>query len=241
MSKKNTTPGKLFLIPIPIADDALYTLSPQVIEIIHSLQFFIVENARTARRFISSTHPPYAIETLSVSEFGKHASNSPALLLAPIFLGHNMGMMSEAGCPAIADPGSDVVRFAHEHDITVVPLAGPSSILMSLMASGLGGQQFHFHGYLSSKSERLGTDLRRLEELSKGEKATQIFIEAPYRNTQVLETALQTLRPDTLLSVATDLSAPSEWIKTMPISLWKKSIIPSLHKRPTVFCIRAGH
>lgn len=231
--------GSLFLIPVPLAEEALDSLSPYVMATIHRLRHFVAENARTARRFIRTTDPPYRIEELSIDEIGKHDPGDPAVLLAPLFEGFDVGIMSEAGCPGIADPGSSLVRFAHQNGVKVIPLTGPSSILLALMASGLGGQQFRFHGYLAPKRDKLTADLRRLESISGQESTTQIFIETPYRNTQVMETAMLVLNDNTLLSVAVDLTSPSEWIRTMPVREWKEAEVPDLHKRPAVFCLRS--
>lgn len=236
---KTAQTGRLYLIPVPLAGDALQTLSPQVITAIHGLRHFVVENARTARRFISTTNPPYRIDELEIVEIGKHDHGDPAELLAPLFGGLDMGMMSEAGCPGIADPGSELVRFAHEKRIKVIPLTGPSSILLALMASGLGGQQFSFHGYLAPKRDQLASDLRRLEGISAREHATQIFIETPYRNAQVMETALQVLGAETRFCVAVDLTSDTEWIRSMTIREWRQTEAPNLHKRPAVFCLKS--
>ena len=228
--------GVLYLMPVPLATEGLDALSPRVITVIHQTRHFIVENARTARRFIKSTTPPYRIEELEVVELDKHARDLPMDLLDPLLQGKPVGVMSEAGCPGIADPGSLIVRAAHAQGIRVVPLVGPSSILLALMASGLDGQKFQFHGYLSPKKEQLLADLRRLEE-SAAKQGTQIFIETPYRNQQVFQAALQVLHPKTMLCVAIDLTAPNEWIRTHSISEWQKISAPDFHKRPAVFCI----
>jgi 16S rRNA (cytidine1402-2'-O)-methyltransferase len=229
--------GTLYLIPVPLAPDALHTLSSQIIEVLHATQHFVVENARTSRRFIKSTNPPYPIDSLVITELDKHDLTDARKHLEPLFDGRHVGVLSEAGCPGIADPGSVLVRFAHAHQVRVVPLTGPSSILLALMASGMNGQQFHFHGYLSAKKGQLNNDLKRLEDLVRKDRATQIFIEAPYRNTQVFEIALQVLSDETALCLAIDLTAGTEWIRTMKIGAWKKYAVPELHKRPAVFLI----
>jgi len=233
------TSGTLYLIPVPIASDALHTLAPEVVTVLHTTAHFIVESARTARRFIKTTQPPYQIDSLHIVELNKHAPDSPELLLRPLIAGHNVGILSEAGCPGIADPGSALVQYAHRAGIKVVPLTGPSSVLLALMASGLNGQRFQFHGYLSPKRDQLATELKQLEDLSRRDTATQIFIETPYRNTQVLETALRLLAETTLLSIAVDLTSPGEWIRTLEIRAWRTCAIPNLHKRPAVFCLSA--
>src|SRR5690606_32711117 len=147
----------------------------------------------------------------------------PADLLSPLLEGFDVGIMTEAGCPGVADPGSDLVRFAHEHAVRVVPVAGPSSIIMALMASGLGGQKFTFHGYLAPKRDILARDLRKLEQQSWKDGATQVFIETPYRNMQVMEAAMTVLNEMTTFCIAADLTAETEWIRTMTIAGWKKS------------------
>jgi 16S rRNA (cytidine1402-2'-O)-methyltransferase len=235
---KNNT-GALFLIPTPLMADAIQTLSPQLIAVVHRLQYFIVENARTARRFIKSTNPVHPIDTLQITELNKHTEDDLQALLAPLLEGNDVGVMSEVGCPGIADPGSKLVLRAHQHGVGVVPLTGPSSIILTLMASGMNGQRFHFHGYLSPKKEHLASDLRKLEEISRRDRATQIFIETPYRNQQVLEVAMKILSPSTLFCIGVDLTSETEMVRTFSISAWKKNPLPDLHKRPTVFCLEA--
>ncbi len=239
MTTKSLVPGTLYLIPVPLYPGALQTLSSQVIQIIHATNYFIVEDARTARRFIKSTNPPSSIESLHIVELNKHAEDDPMILLSPLLEGNDVGLMSESGCPGIADPGSNLVLRAHERGIHVVPLTGPSSILLTLMASGMNGQHFQFHGYLSPKKDQIASDIRRLEEISRKYKATQIFIETPYRNQQVIETAIRTLAPATLFCVGVDLTSASEMVRTLPISKWKEVSLPELHKRPSVFCLEA--
>jgi 16S rRNA (cytidine1402-2'-O)-methyltransferase len=239
MTKIFPKPGVLYLIPTPLLPETLYTLSPDVIRVLHQTHYYIVENARTARRFIKSTQPPYTIDTLHIVELDKHDSPDPRSLLIPAFEGNDIGILSEAGCPGIADPGSVIVQYAHAHDLRVIPLTGPSSILLALMASGLNGQRFQFHGYLTPKKDRIAVDLRKLEENSRKEGSTQIFIETPYRNMQVFEAALKVLMPTTLLCVAVDLTSEQEYIHTRTIGKWQISAVPELHKRPAVFCILA--
>lgn len=231
--------GQLILIPTPIGDNGLSTMLPETINVIHRLRTFIVENARTARRFISRTRPPYKISDLDIRQLDKHQQVTPGNMLEPIFSGHDIGLMSEAGCPAIADPGSRLVSFAHKHDIRVRPLVGPSSILLALMASGLNGQQFAFHGYLPAKKYLLDKKLPRLESASHKSGATQVFIEAPYRNKQILESALNTLNDSTSLCVACNLTTESEYIRTRTIVEWRNEGVPDLHKQPAVFLLSA--
>ena len=237
MQKQQKASGSILLVPAPLMPEALHTLSPEVIATIHRTTYYIVENARTARRYIKSTNPPYAIESLNVVELDKHDRPDPAGLLKPAFHGNDIGIISEAGCPGIADPGTDIVLYAHTHGIRVVPLSGPSSIVLALMASGLNGQQFQFHGYLSPKKDKIGNDLKNLEEMSRRDHTTQIFIETPYRNRQVIEAAFKVLQPGTLFCIAADLTTITEYVRTLPVAQWKKMSLPDLHKRPSVFLI----
>ena len=231
--------GTLYLIPTPLSPGAIQTLSPQVIEVIHKVQHYIAEDARTARRFIKLTAPPYTLDSIQITELDKHGNNDIGSLLLPLMKGIDTGVLSEAGCPGIADPGSELVMEAHAQGIRVVPLTGPSSVVLALMASGLNGQRFQFHGYLSPKKEQLPSDLRKLEALSQKDRATQVFIETPYRNKQILDAALKILLPNTLFCIAADLSSDTEFIRTLPIREWKGIVLPDLHKRPCVFCVFA--
>jgi 16S rRNA (cytidine1402-2'-O)-methyltransferase len=231
--------GTLYMIPIPIAEGKLDTILPATVHLIHNLQYFVAENARTARRFISSTKPPYALQDVNVMELDKHNPTIPDDLLTPLMSGNDVGVMSEAGCPGIADPGSGLVLWAHNHGVKVVPLVGPSSIVLALMASGLNGQSFQFHGYLSPKRDGLKQDLRRLEADSRKLHCTQVFIEAPYRNRQIVETAFATLQQGTLFSIASNLTASDEYVRTMRIEQWKKTDIPDLHKKASIFLLQA--
>jgi 16S rRNA (cytidine1402-2'-O)-methyltransferase len=231
--------GILYMIPIPISEGSLETVLPSTVELIHNLRYFVAENARTARRFISSTRPPYALQDVSVLELDKHNPGNPEDLLFHLLEGKDIGVMSEAGCPGIADPGTELVYWAHKNGIRVVPLVGPSSIVLALMASGMNGQSFTFHGYLSPKREGLKQDLRRLEADSRKSHGTQIFIEAPYRNRQVIETALTALNSSTLFSVASNLTASDEYVMTDSIQQWRKADIPDLHKKASIFLLLA--
>lgn len=232
--------GKLFLLPSPINEDGVESISPEVIRIIHSLDNFIVERARTARRFISATHHPKRIEQLKIEEMPEN-ENSPMEIenfLAPILNGENIGLMSEAGLPAIADPGSQFVSVAQKSGIQVIPLAGPCSILLALIGSGLEGQRFAFHGYLSAKKTELPGQLRDLEKRADKDDATQIFIEAPYRNTQVMEAAENSLGLQRQFCIAAGLGSVDGFVLTKTISEWKRDGWPEIHKVPTVFLLR---
>lgn len=235
--------GKLYLFPVPLGEDdnALHTILPYATEIMHRLDFFIAERARTARRFIKSTGQQRPISDLTVFELDKHdPANGLAEFLKPASEGHDIGLLSEAGCPGVADPGARVVKMAHEKGIQVVPLVGPSSLLLALMASGMNGQSFCFHGYLPHKGNELSRELKRLETLSAKFNQTQLFIETPYRNTAMIETLLQNLGPATQLAVAVNLTLPEEQILSMPVADWQKMKLPDWQKQPAVFLIYAG-
>ena len=232
--------GKIYLIPTPLGENALQTIPHYVVEIIHKLDTFIVERAKTARHFIKATNPPYPLSNLTVFEISENYTLQNVdyqQVKAILSSGKDVGIMSEAGCPGVADPGAKVVLWAHGLGIEVVPLVGPSSILLALMASGMNGQSFAFQGYLSAKREELSKDLKRMEELAKRLKQTQIFIETPYRNKQFVEVALTVLQPQTHFCIATDLTTPPQYIATKTIAEWRKTEIPDLHKRATIFLI----
>jgi 16S rRNA (cytidine1402-2'-O)-methyltransferase len=237
--------GKLYLIPVPLGADAWHTVPAYAIDIIHNTRHFIVEKAKTARHFIKDTHPPYPISDLTIWELEKHNDSKEIKnWLNTALQGHSIGLMSEAGCPGVADPGSVIVIEAHRMGIEVVPLVGPSSILLSLMGSGMNGQNFTFLGYLSAKRPDLDKDLRRLEQTSKRLLQTQIFIETPYRNRQLIEQSLISLAPSTLLCIAADLTLPSQFIQTKTVAEWQKVVnldtFPDLHKRTAIFLIGIG-
>lgn len=232
--------GKLYLIPTPIAEEALHTIPPYVTTRIHQLKYFIAERAKTARRFIKTTEPPHPISELHFFELNKRTSSEERnQFLDPALAGENIGLLSEAGCPGVADPGAKVVAQAHRLGIRVIPLVGPSSILLALMASGMSGQSFTFHGYLSVKTPDLIKDLKNLEQAARRGQ-TQLFIEAPYRNGNVVEQALKTLRSDTHFGIAMDLTDPKEYIRSLPIRQWQKEKLPELHKRPAIFMVFKG-
>lgn len=227
--------GKLYLIPTVISEKQTDVIPEQVRQVVKHTDYFLVENLRTARRFISSLKLGLNIEELHFELLDK---NTPVIeverLMKPVFEGRNIGVLSESGCPGIADPGSVAVKYAHAHDIKVVPLVGPSSIFLSLMASGFNGQNFTFHGYLPIDKKALESTIRQLENESRKNNQTQIFIEAPYRNNQLLENLIKTCHQETLLCVARDISGADEYIKTAKVKDWK-SIQVELHKVPTVF------
>ncbi len=229
----------LYLIPTPIADDALHTLPPAVIATARRLEVFIVERAKTARHFIKSIGPEKPLPELTFVELPENqaAAEASAVLLQAIRSGQDVGLLSEAGCPGVADPGAAMVALAHREGMRVVPLVGPSSLLLALMASGMNGQRFAFHGYLSPKRPELARDLRRLEQLVGQHDQTQLFIETPYRSQMVLEVALESLRPETRFAVAQDLTGAAEFVRSLPVREWKKLPAIVLNKLPAVFLV----
>ncbi|WP_299759008.1 SAM-dependent methyltransferase [uncultured Pontibacter sp.] len=232
--------GTLYLIPTILAENTQdQVISPQVKETVQHLTYFIVENLRTARRYVKSICPELVIEQLKFVQVDKDASPAQvqASLKPLLEQGIDAGIISEAGCPGVADPGAEVVKYAHQKSIKVVPFAGPSAILLSLMASGFSGQQFCFHGYLPiEKGPRLQA-LRQLEKEMQQRNQTQIFMETPYRNNKLLEDLLATLHPDTKLCIAANITSPEhEFIQTRSISQWRGKL-PDIHKQPAVFLI----
>lgn len=230
--------AKLFLVPIPIAEGGLHTLSEEIKTVTAGLQYYFVENARTARRFIKSLHPAMVIENLQFSEIDKHSGVDMNTFTNWVKKGYDIGVMSEAGCPGIADPGSVLVKKAHQLNVEVVPLTGPNSIVLALMASGLNGQSFCFHGYLPLKDPARSNKIKELEELSAKEKQTQIFIETPYRIHVLLDELLKKCKNNTLLCVAENITAPNAFIKTRTIYDWRQNK-PKLGKEPAVFLLLA--
>lgn len=230
--------GALYLIPVPLGENALHTIPEYVIQQIHQLRFFIAERAKTARHFLKSTNPPFSLQEIEVFELDKHQpSFGLSDFFAPALSGNHIGLMSEAGCPGVADPGALVVEQAHRMGIEVKPLVGPSSILLVLMGSGFNGQQFSFHGYLPSKGGELSKSLKYLESQVLRNNATQIFIETPYRNAAIIDQVLKNIHPDLGFCIAADLTLPSQFISTKTIQQWKQTTIPDLNKRPAVFAI----
>ncbi|MBK8196312.1 MAG: SAM-dependent methyltransferase [Lewinellaceae bacterium] len=232
----------LYLIPCPISENAGHTIPPYVQDIVRNLDVFIVERAKTARHFIKSLRPEKPLQEMVFAELSDNRQPMEAeqAFMEAIKAGRDVGLLSEAGCPGVADPGAAVVALAHREGVRVAPLVGPSSILLALMASGMSGQQFAFHGYLSPKRPELARDLRRLENLTRHQDQTQLFIETPYRSQMVLEVALDTLQGDTLFGVAQDLTGAAEFIRSLPVSTWKNMERQSLEKLPAVFMIYRG-
>ena len=233
-------PGKLYLIPAPLGDAGLESIPAAALAVLHRLDYFIVERAKTARHYIKASGAPKPLPALIIHEL-EADTDTPTLLdwLKPLRDGHDVGILSEAGCPGIADPGAAIVRLAHQLGHEVVPLAGPSAIFLAVMASGMNGQSFCFHGYLSAKRPELERDLKRLEQACLRQQQTQVFIETPYRNGQVIDTAIKTLLPATLFGIACDLTLPSQFVRCLPVSHWRQSPPPDIHKRPAVFILGA--
>ncbi len=236
--KSNFQTGKLYLIPTTLGDCDNQDVLPQSINrAIDFIDYYIVENEKTARKFIKSVNPTKIQATLQLSSLNKHTEISEHnKMIQPCLEGKNIGLMSEAGCPGVADPGAVIVKLAHEKGIQVIPLVGPSSILLAIMASGMNGQSFTFNGYIPIDKSEKKSALKNLEKLSQDKNQSQIFIETPYRNNKMLEDILQALQPNTHLCVATDITLPTEYIKTMRVSEWKKAVV-DLHNRPTIFII----
>jgi 16S rRNA (cytidine1402-2'-O)-methyltransferase len=230
--------GKLYLIPTTLGEMNPHDVLPQTVKrAIDFIDDYIVENEKTARKFIKSIHPEKVQSSLRISSLNKRTDVSEYnAMIAPCLNGLNVGLMSEAGCPGVADPGAVIVKIAHEKGIQVVPLVGPSSILLAMMGSGMNGQSFAFNGYLPIDKGDKKTALKNYENLSATKNQSQIFIETPYRNNKLLEDLLQMLQPNTHLCIATDITLPTEFIKTFRVADWKK-IKVDLHNRPTIFII----
>lgn len=234
--------GTLYLIPVPLGATAPEAVLPApVLAQIRPLTHFVVENAKSARAFLKAVGTAQPLQSLLLEELNEHTPQAALQkLLEPLLAGHNVGLVSEAGCPAVADPGADLVALAQQNGIRVVPLIGPSSLLLGLMASGLNGQRFAFLGYLPSKPAERAKALRDIEAESRKQRQTQLFIETPYRNRPMLDALLTTCQPSTRLTLATDLTLPSESIVTLTIAEWKKRTPPDIERRPTVFLLLAG-
>lgn len=242
--------GVLHLIPVPLSElteaDPAQSLPATVLPVIRALRHFVVENAKSARAFLKTVGMPVPIAELDIRELpgrgklGKSAANTQELdaLLAPLQGGSPIGLLSEAGCPAVADPGADLVNRAHTLGHRVIPHIGPSSLLLALMASGLGGQCFAFHGYLPQDEPERQQTLKRLENASKSADQTQIVIETPYRNASLYSSLTQHLHPETRLCIAMALTTPEESIRTLPVSAWRKGPMPVFDKRPAVFLFK---
>ncbi len=240
MKDKETTTGKLYLIPTTLGEtEPLEVLPISIKQAIETIDHYIVENEKSARQFIKKILPRKSQPDLHIEQLNKFTEpDRIPSFLDPCLNGHNIGVLSEAGCPGVADPGADVVRLAHEKGIQVVPLVGPSSILLALMASGLNGQNFAFNGYLPIEASERKRSLKMLERLSKEKNQTQLFIETPYRNDKLFQDVTRHLAPDTRFCLAVDITLPTESIRTQTIGEWRNES-PDLHKRPAIFLILA--
>lgn len=231
-----TTMGNIYLIPNLLGGVALDVLPAQVTNVVQSLTYFVVENEKSARKFIKLVTPDKVQADLKIVVIDKHHQDTDyQSFLTPCMEGHSIGIISEAGCPGIADPGADIVRVAHQKGLKVIPLVGPSSLLLAMMASGLNGQNFAFNGYLPIDKQERKKVLKTLERKAR-EGQSQLFIETPYRNKQMLTDLIEALQANTLLCVACDITLPTEEIKTLPVHRWKKTNI-DVQKRPTIFII----
>jgi len=233
--------GRLYLIPVPLGQTPVDEVLPAAVSnCAKRLTHFVAENAKSARAFLKSLPCATPLQQIEITELSEHtpASALPGLL-SPLLAGIDIGLISEAGCPAVADPGANLVALAHEQGIEIFPLVGPSSILLALMGSGLSGQNFAFHGYLPAKDEPRKQKIRELEKDSRHEKRTQIFIETPYRNRQMLEALTNACTAETRICVATDLTLPGEKITTRTAKQWRRQEPPDIDRRPTVFLLQA--
>lgn len=233
--------GILYMIPCPISDQTdVYDVVPEANRrVMDSLDYFIVENVRSARRFLSKARIQRKIDELEFVELNEHTVAGQAVesMVKPLLEGRSAGVISEAGVPGVADPGALVVEACHRKGIRVVPLVGPSSILLAVMASGLNGQSFAFNGYLPVKPPERSKAIKALERRAHTENQSQVFIEAPYRNVKLMEQMLQVCGAETKLTVACDITSPDEFIVTRSVAQWRKCGVPDIAKRPTIFII----
>ncbi len=231
--------ASLYLIPTTLGEsETAHVIPSDVSAMVKNISYFIVENIRTARRYLRKMDSHLNIDELHFFELNQHTDSTIIeKYLNPILAGFDVGIISEAGCPGIADPGAEVVKYAHLKQIRVIPLVGPSSILLSLMASGMNGQNFAFIGYIPVKSPERIKAIKEIERRSSHEKQTQIFIEAPYRNTQLINDLINTLNDQTHLCIACDLTLDTEYIITQTVLQWKKGV-PDLNKRPAIFLVQ---
>jgi len=229
--------GTLYLVPVPLADEAAAkSFTPYLTDTVNQLNEYIVENEKTARRFLKEAGLKTPQSELKIHDYGKHNRDNLKEFFSGLLAGKNVGLMSEAGCPGVADPGADIVAEAHRRNIKVVPLVGPSSILLALMASGFSGQSFAFHGYLPIDKLQRARRIKELENQSERFRQTQLFIETPFRNNPMLEEILKTCQPNTQLCIACNLTATDEMVQTKPVSAWRNNP-PDLHKKPTIFML----
>lgn len=235
--------GILYLIPTPLGEEGepSQVLPESVREIAASLTCFVVERPKSARRFLKQLDTVSPLQDLQMMVLDEHTRDDAVeQLLVPLMAGKDVGLLSEAGCPAVADPGARLVRLAHQRSVVVMPLVGPSSILLALMASGMNGQRFAFHGYLPTERQARREKIAELEKSSAKSDQTEIFIETPYRNTAMFTSLLESCRPTTLLCLAIDVTLGTQSIVTRTIGQWRQQPLPSFEKRPTVFLLYAG-
>ena len=226
------------MIPCPIAETDFNSLPQYVVAVIHSLDHFIVERAKTARAFIKSTNHPKSLQNIAVEEMDKHDDQYAKTVLHEwLDQGKNIGIISEAGCPGIADPGSELVAIAHRKNIQVIPLIGPSSILLALMGSGMNGQSFTFHGYLPNKKDQISSKLKAIEKKIASQRSAEIFIETPYRNLALFSDIIKTCSSELNLCIAADITGNQEYIKTQKVKTWKKVGFPLKDKVPVIFIL----
>lgn len=230
--------GTLFLIPVPLAEEAAHkSFTPYLVNAVNQIDTYIVENEKTARKFLKEAGLKIPQSDLTIHDYGKHNRDKGLNhFFTELLKGKNVGLMSEAGCPGVADPGADIVAEAHKKNIKVIPLVGPSSILLAIMASGFNGQSFTFHGYLPIDKAQRSKRIKELEQLAERFKQTQLFIETPFRNNQLLAEMLKTCHPNTLLCIACNLTGTDEFVKTQSIAQWRKEEI-DLHKKPVIFLL----
>ena len=233
--------GTLYLIPVTLGEDNItQVLPPDVVNITQRLDNFVVESEKSARHFLSTIKTIRPVRELNLNLLNEHTEQKDVnALLAPLLAGKDVGLMSDAGCPGVADPGAKLVELAHQKGIRVIPFVGPSSILLSLMASGFNGQQFTFLGYLPVDKTQRNQKLKEIEKRSLTNKETQIFIETPYRNQHMLDAIMSVCQPNTKLCIACDISLTTELISSKTIASWRKSPLPDLHKRPAIFLLLA--
>lgn len=231
-------PGTLYLIPVPLADNApAKSFTPYLVDTINHINEYIVENSKTARKFLKEAGLRTPQSELIVHDYGKHNRDADMMgFFKGLMSGRDVGLMSEAGCPGVADPGSEIVAYAHQKGIKVVPLVGPSSILLALMASGFNGQSFTFHGYLPIDKAHRANKIKELESAAERYGQTQLFIETPFRNNPMLEEVLKSCKPETRLCIACNLTSEDEMVQTKTVREWKMNI-PDLHKKPVIFLL----
>jgi 16S rRNA (cytidine1402-2'-O)-methyltransferase len=227
--------GKIILFPCPIVEGKIESISPEATKLLHQTENFMVERAKTSRHFLKASKHPMPISEINIHEIAHNTGDEVFLKL--VYQGKNIGILSEAGCPGVADPGSHLVSWAHQNEVEVIPLPGPSSILLALMASGMNGQNFAFNGYLSNKKNELIQELKGLESKAIKSKQTQIFMETPYRNQFMIESCIAALSPKTELCVACDINDSTQTIRKKSIQQWQKMDLVIFHKRPCIFLI----